>query len=300
MLYSSLLCLLPKQLANWIRASSISNRLRRWANTRKAKKLKANKLAAIAEYGKFNANELSQELHTLNISEGDVLFVQTSFGNLYTLDATPATLLSILRELVGPTGTLLMPAYTIPQSDEDWVFDPAREPTYTGIVNEIFRRSPGVIRSLHPRHSICGIGLQAPKLLEGHERCARADGIGSPFDKMRFLSNAKILTLGLPKGYVSFLHWIEDIAPEKLPFPVHIKKPIKLAIQSEVGKIEILDYQIKSTVSNRLRLKNVSDNLTEKAMLYKYHKGIGIGVYPIMTLGQELSNLRDRGIIHYY
>jgi len=95
-----------------------------------------------------------------------------------------------------------MPAYTIPKDTPHWVFDVNKEPTYSGVVNEVFQRSDGVIRSLHPGHSICGVGLQVAEILRNDEKCTFADGVGSLFDKMRAYPNATIVTLGHPPGFV--------------------------------------------------------------------------------------------------
>jgi len=289
----------PEQLKPLARKIFNATGLPRWIRKSKARQLKIKRDKAIANYGTFDCEELKQVLYSLGIHQGDVLFVQTSFNDLYTLAASPIELLSTLLAIVGPTGTLLMPAYTMPRPEADWIFDSEREPTYTGIVNEIFRRSPGVIRSLHPRHSICGVGLKANEILSGHEECIRADGMDSPFDKMRLLPNAKILTLGLPKGYTSFLHWIEDIAPEKLPFIVHEQTPEKNKIKLGNDIKVILDYRVNQRVASRLSLEKVSKHLSKNAMQFISYKEIPIVAYPIRALADELLSLRDRGIIHY-
>ena len=163
-------------------------------------------------------------LQGLGLDAGGVLLVQTSFNDLHSFAGRPAELLAALQALVGAQGTLVMPAYT-----EDRDSDPPLEldtmPTYTGIVNELFRRTPGVLRSLHPRHSLCASGPLAAELLAGHDACLYADGPGSPFDRLRMRDDARILTLGLPRAFTSFLHWIEDFEPQRLPLAVHEPQP---------------------------------------------------------------------------
>ena len=169
------------------------------------------------------------------IIENGVLFVQCSYNDLLTYRGTPYELLSALRELVGPQGTLLMPAFTTNMSDTPCrPFDVLREPTYTGIIPELFRREDGVVRSLHPRHSICGLGPYAAELLAGHEDCVYADGPGSPFDKIRRI-NAQSLCLGLRPGFHSFVHWVEDIEPGKYPGKVH-EGPFECSLRNADGE----------------------------------------------------------------
>src|SRR5262249_10291369 len=134
---------------------------------------------------------------------------------------TPYELLSALRELAGPLGTLLMPSYSSNMSVIPCrPFDVLEEPTYTGLIPELFRREENAIRSLHPRHSICGLGPHANEVLAGHENCVYADGPDSPFERMRRM-DTQSLCLGLPPGFHSFTHWVEDIEPSKYPYKVH-------------------------------------------------------------------------------
>ncbi len=267
---------------------------------KKAVQILKKKESAIAKYGVFNDAELCKVLKDMGIQEGDILFVQTSFNDLYTLDARPMELIKALRSSIGTTGTLLMPAYTAPPNDTNWIYDPVRESTYTGIVNEVFRRLPGVIRSLHPRHSIAGIGPHAESILSNHEKCIRADGAHSPFDKLRYINNSKILTLGLPQGFISFLHWIEDIEPEKLPFKVHEENPEVRKIKTRDGLSSVYDFRVKRNIAKTLNLNGVCENLSSSAALFTDYKGISFAVYKISDLADELISLRDQGVIHYH
>lgn len=276
-------------------------RIRRWRKNREnlhRKKLRANN---IARYGKFHGSELFSVLRDNGIFEGSALFVQCSFNDLHTFAGTPMELLTILRNLVGPSGTLLMPAFTSNCfSQPPRPFNVTREPTYTGVLSELFRRSSGVQRSFHPRHSICGIGPQAERLLSGHHLCDRADGPDSPFDRLRSCSSALILTLGLPPGYISFLHWIDDYEPEKLPFPIHSPVPIKCpVIDSNGNKFEVSDWQVMQDIAASLDYVAISKFLSPKAINFFQYKGVNIGIYTVTELSRELIALRDNGIIHY-
>lgn len=276
-------------------------RIRRWRNSRenlRRKKLRANN---IAQFGTFRGSELFSVLRDKGIFEGGVLFVQCSFNDLHTFAGTPMELLTTVRNLVGPSGTLLMPAFTSNCfSRPPRPFDVMREPTYTGVLSELFRRSPGVQRSFHPRHSICGIGPHAEHLLSGHHLCIRADGPDSPFDRLRGNSSALILTLGLPPGYISFLHWIDDYEPEKLPFPIHSSVPIKCPVIDPNGnKFEVSDWQVMHDIAENLDYVSMSRFLSPKAINFFQHKGINIGLYSLAQLSEELIALRDNGVIHY-
>ena len=289
---------LPEKIKVILKAQWKKSGLEKKIKKKQAKQRLKKKKDAIAKYGLFTATELTETLKRVGIKEGDILFVQTSFNDLYTLDSSPIELISSIKNLLGNSGTLLMPTYTIPRSDPNWVYNPIKEPTYTGVINEVFRRSQGVIRSLHPRHSICGIGPLAKEILADHEMCTYADGVDSPFDKMRQYPNAKILTLGLPLGYTSFLHWIEDYDPEKLPFRVHEQKPSKIRMKNNSSGF-FIDHRIKSSVASKLCLTTISRNISDESYISKTYKGINMNLYFIPKLAEELVKLRNNGIIHY-
>jgi aminoglycoside N3'-acetyltransferase len=252
-------------------------------------------------HGTFGVEELIHVLRENGIRLGTVLFVQSSFNDLHTFDDSPTALLGCLREVVGPEGTLLMPAFSANMWEGSRIFDVRNEPTYTGIINELFRRSPGVIRSLHPRHSLCGIGPLAQHLLEGHERCSRADGPNSPFDRLRLRQDAYILTLGLPRAFVSILHWVEDYEPDRLPFRIHTARQTVGVVRDEHGReIRVPDRELRPSATIRVNFEWIAEHLSSGAMRFKEYKGVKLGIYPVRELTRELLILRDRRIIHYH
>ena len=298
----ALLCLAQTSgLARRFPFKQLLDRARKVVRTRRSKRQRAQRLAAIEQHGLVAPQELLAVLRDAGIAEGDLVFVQTSFNDLSTFDGNALRLLGLLRELVGPAGTLLMPAFCAgPVAGSPEVFDPARSPTNTGIVNELFRRSDEVQRSLHPRHSICGAGPLAEALLQGHEDCAYADGAGSPFDRMRQVPRAKLLTLGLPRGCISYLHWVEDIDPGKFPWRVHVAQPALHAVRLPDGRqIQVSDRLRREFVACRLDFERVAARLSPAAMRQFQHRGIQLGIYAFAELTAELLALRDAGVVHY-
>jgi aminoglycoside N3'-acetyltransferase len=291
---------LPAPWQEGLRRLWMNSALRRRVRRRRADRARQERQEAITRHGRWGAPELLEMLRAHGLAEGDVVFVQCSYNDLHTFEGSPLLLLQVLQQVVGATGTLLMPAYTGCVTTAAQPFRPQTEPTYTGILCEIFRRSEGVVRSLHPRHSICGRGPQAAALLSGHEACVRADGPDSPFDRMRHLPRAKILTLGLPPGHVSFLHWVEDIEPQRLPFTVLRSEPVRGAVEMPDGSVrEVLDWHVKSDVAARLSLGPVAGQLSKAACSFFQFRGIAVGIYAMPALAAELLHLRDQGIIHY-
>ena len=100
------------------------------------------------------------------------------------------SLLELMLRIAGSERTLAMPAFffgTFPELfDLAYYrkyprFDVRRTPSQMGLVTELFRRTPGVTRSLHPTHSICALGPLANELCATHHLSPWRFGELSPF-----------------------------------------------------------------------------------------------------------------------
>lgn len=278
---------LPAHSINWIK-----HKRTLWRKQQRAK-LRSR---MIRKHGTFTAADLVAACRSAGLQEGGVLFVQCSYDDLLTYKGTPYQLLNAMRELAGPAGTLLMPAYTSNMFDTPpRPFDVLREPTNAGILPELFRREEDVIRSLHPRHSICGTGPHAAELLAGHEDCVYADGPGSPFDRIRQWKGAKSLCLGMRPGFHSFVHWVEDIEPEKYPIRAH-DGPFECLLRDAHGN-ELRRPFYRRTLNQTNQDVLIGKSLGPDAMQVLPFHGIPLCFYAWPALATELLALRDRGIV---
>lgn len=131
---------------------------------------------------------LRSDLEALGLAPGATVMVHASLSALGYVVGGPEAVVEALIGVIGPTGTLMMPAhsgqYTDPGSwrnppvPVDWVetmresmppFDKAKSPTrMMGAIAEYFRLAPGVRRSNHPTVSAAAIGPNMATLLDGH------------------------------------------------------------------------------------------------------------------------------------
>src|SRR5438876_3152863 len=105
----------------------------------------------------IEVTELRQRLIELGITRGRTLWVQSSWNEFFNVPMKPSEVIDLLRDLIGPEGTLAMPAFPI-DHDPGKVFLVDRAPVYTGLLCEVFRRVPGVQRSIHLTSSVCAVG----------------------------------------------------------------------------------------------------------------------------------------------
>ena len=121
----------------------------------------------------LDVSELLSFLRDSGISKGDTIMVASSWDAIRNSETTPQKLIEELRALIGPTGTLAMPAWAPTGGQEkDYFFYVDTQPTTAGIINETLRRTRGARRSPNPFYSVCAIGPQAEFLLD-HQHKSR-------------------------------------------------------------------------------------------------------------------------------
>jgi aminoglycoside N3'-acetyltransferase len=160
--------------------------------------------------------ELRQRLIELGVTRGRTVWVQSSWNEFFNVPLKPSELIDLLRELIGPEGTLAMPAFPIDQ-DPAKVFMVDRAPVYTGLLCEVFRRVPDVQRSIHLASSVCAIGPNADFLLRDHHRTDMTWGKESPFCRLMDV-DARMLGLGATFNFMTPLHAVECLLHDEIPF----------------------------------------------------------------------------------
>jgi aminoglycoside 3-N-acetyltransferase len=168
----------------------------------------------------FTPDDLKDLLQKLGIRSGDVLLVHSSFNRFEGFTGNALDVIRVLREAVGPKGTLLMPTMTfgyraVDNAREGKFFDVRRTPSRMGVISELFRRSPGVVRSVHPTHSVAAWGARA--LVADHHEVGTPCGPGTPWARL-LEHRGKILFLGTGIITMTFYHACEEILAPRMPF----------------------------------------------------------------------------------
>ena len=160
--------------------------------------------------------DLRQRLIDLGATRGRTLWVQSSWNEFYNVPLRPSEMIELLRDLLGPGGTLAMPAFPIDQNP-DKLFLVDKAPVYTGLLCEVFRRTTGVRRSIHLSSSVCAVGPNADYLVKDHHFTRMPWGEKSPFCRLGEL-DARILGIGAGFNYMTLLHTAECLLYDEVPF----------------------------------------------------------------------------------
>ncbi len=169
--------------------------------------------------------DMVNALRRIGVNSGDCLFVHSSISAFGRIDGDEEAVIDALLEAVGPTGTVLMPTFTMSFSSFEGELNKNRayrpfdkndsSQIWVGSVPRAFLLRPGVIRTSHASHSVAGFGPQAEPCLKDHRENDPPAGPTSPFAKL--MSNqAKILYFGCGLGASTFLHFLETEA--KVPY----------------------------------------------------------------------------------
>ena len=170
---------------------------------------------------------LRADFEALGIKKGMVLLVHSSLSSMGWVCGGAVAVIIALQEVLGETGTLVMPAHSTDLSDpsqwknppvpESWwqtirktmpAYDPDLTPTRSmGKIAETFRKQKDVTRSVHPQSSFSARGPQASYIVNNHT-LAYGMGEHSPLARIYDL-NGFILLLGVGHSSNTSIHLAE-------------------------------------------------------------------------------------------
>jgi len=175
----------------------------------------------------LTVTSLAEQLRTCGLMAGQSILVHMAMSKLgWVIGGAEAVILALLAE-VGDTGTIMMVTSSSNNTDpKDWQHPPVPEewwqmirdhtPAYNplttrtrglGVVPELFRTLPGVVRSGHPAFSLAALGPNAEYLMAEH---ALTEDMGdqSPLGKLYEL-DGHVLLLGVDHENNTSLHLAE-------------------------------------------------------------------------------------------
>lgn len=192
--------------------------------------------AAIARSGgPVTQARLMVDFRRLGVEPGMTVLVHTAMSRIGWVCGGPRSVIEALLQVVGPEGTIVMPAQSSELSDpsgwceppvpESWwntirasmpAFDPHLTPTRgVGTVAEVFRTWPGTRRSLHPQVSFTAHGPRAVEILSS-QPLEDPFGAVSPLAVLNRIG-AHVLMIGTGWETCTTLHLAERLSNPQGP-----------------------------------------------------------------------------------
>jgi aminoglycoside 3-N-acetyltransferase len=244
--------LVIRRLKGWLKSAiptGIKERLKR--------KLRSRRLKGIREVEvPITLVEFEQALRKLGVAPGQVLFVHSGADWLRSVEGGPIKILELFRRILGDEGTLALPSFPFDGLAAEYIatatFDARRSPSKMGLLTELFRRLPGVRRSLHPTHPVCAVGRLAEHLTNSHHLDARPFGPSSPFGRLEE-EQGKVLMLGVNSDFLTHVHVVEDSMGASFPVPVYLPDAAEVAVVNHDGIAEVLKTLVHDSAVSRLK-----------------------------------------------
>lgn len=165
----------------------------------------------------YTKQDLMNYLHEMGLKPTDAVMIHSSMKSIGAVEGGADTVLDALMEYFAP-GLLMMPTHTWAQMNPDYnVFDPKTEPACVGILPNLFMKRPGVVRSLHPTHSIAAYGPSAQAYIAAEIDVTTPCAPEGCWGRLRSIG-AKVLLVGVTHARNTYIHAVEECldVPERL------------------------------------------------------------------------------------
>ena len=174
---------------------------------------------------RINFDRIIECLASWGVGEGDILIVHSSMAALKSTRLTEREIIGRLRDLVGSSGTLAMPAIPkisgepigldmLDERNYESVFeyDVQKSLPWTGQLPKVLMKCEGSRRSRHPLNSMVALGPHAEPMMHGNleYELPTACGRGSSWENC-YKHSAKIVALGVDLAHsLTMIHVAED------------------------------------------------------------------------------------------
>jgi len=253
----------------------------------------------------FSPPDLTKALISLGLTPGDIIFVHIAYNEFIGFNGRPSDVLTSLRSAVSETGTVLMPSMPFTGSAVDYVrsgqmFDVRHTASQMGLVTELFRRSPGTTRSLHPTHAVLASGPAAEQLLRDHPLASTPCGRHSPYAKLAD-AGAKIVLLGTGIAVMTYYHYLEEQLESVLPRSPFTQETFDIAFRGYDGETcRVTTRLYDQALSARRRLGSVEHELRMRGAWPERSVGrVSVVVLDARAISDAVRAMAERGSYCY-
>jgi aminoglycoside N3'-acetyltransferase/acyl carrier protein len=222
-------------------------------------------------FSSYTPTQLENMLKTMGIIAGDTVLMHSAFRVFNGFAGTPDQVIACVLNTIGASGNLVMVSMPYTGSTAAYLqagasFDVRHTVSAMGVITEIFRQKPGVVRSVNPAHPILAWGPAASWIIADHENTMYSCGKGSPFEKLVHLQ-AKALLFDVSLRSMTFFHYLKDLFQSTLPVKLYEDLPVESTVTDRNGNKHIVKTYVFSRELRRYHSQNLQEALIkEEAM----------------------------------
>lgn len=255
----------------------------------------------------YDPARLRRALRELGIRDEDAVLLHSSFSEAHGFLGDIDALTRVWLDAVGGGGHLLMVSLPYRSSSYQYLmqgkrFDVRRTPSMMGMVSELFRRRPGVLRSLNPAHPILVLGPEAERFIAGHERCVHSCGPGSPFERL-YEADGQVAFFNAEFGTFTFFHFLEHLVHEegRLPVPLYTEEPIVTRVIDARGEPGIVTtFPFSPQIIPRRRFEVLEATLRERGLIRTVRLGrTTLEAVRVRQVVECVREMASRGVYFY-
>jgi aminoglycoside 3-N-acetyltransferase len=221
----------------------------------------------------LNEAKIREALDSFGAFKGDVLLVHSSLSACGSIDGGPGTVINALRSWITDRAALALPTHTWSYPDATGVapvYDFKATPSVVGTITNHYWNQPGVVRSLHPSHSIAVSGPGAEDLCRDHELRETPCGDGTPYLRIAE-GNSSVLMFGATMDSYTLFHTAEDSADAP-----YLYYPEQVTLRTLAAEGVVRDVQMwRQDMSVARRFEATADWLADQGLLVRRKLGLG-------------------------
>ena len=163
-----------------------------------------------SKIGNYNKQQLKDQLESMGLKGDETILIHSSMKSIGEVDGGADSVLDAWMEYFKD-GLLLLPTHTWKTVNADNpVYNPQTTPSCVGLLTNMFMKRDGVIRSLHPTHSMAGYGKNAAEYLAGEEYNNTPCTPGGCYDRLKD-AGGKVLLVGVGHERNTYIHSVEEV-----------------------------------------------------------------------------------------
>lgn len=163
-----------------------------------------------SKIGNYNKQQLKDQLESMGLKGDETILIHSSMKAIGAVNGGADTVLDVWMEYFK-NGLLLLPTHTWKTVNADNpVYNPYTTPSCVGLLTNMFMKRDGVIRSLHPTHSMSGYGKNAAEYLAGEEYNNTPCTPGGCYDRLKEVGG-KVLLVGVGHERNTYIHSVEEV-----------------------------------------------------------------------------------------